>query len=341
MTIGQRIAALRTSFGLTQEQLGEKLGTTRQTVSKWELDQTLPELEKIVRISRLFSVTTDSLLVDGISTFEDTDPMTICGVYRSPTAEIVETEQFALRLECGEGKNPLWAVLYHGIGDQKRLCGICRWDQTERRIAYAYLAYGKAYSNEAGRELADRLGERYDPAQKDAMRRLERFTVDHTGAEMPKVSEGGISGCLRAWRMSDSYHASADEMSFFLYTGQTEYVFSIQREDDNVYCGASYNLVFDLGLFGADQYFRIRNFRDNREPWCRFFCDFGRPPRTVSIPTQSVRLGECVQTPEGFLWCVKRYTDDEIVLQGCGDDEYVSRRLDQRDEIFQSGDFDD
>ena len=34
------------------------------------------------------------------------------------------------------------------------------------------------------------------------------------------------------------------------------------------------------------------------------------------------------------MWCVKRYTDDEIVLQGCGDDEYTYRRTDKRTEQF-------
>jgi hypothetical protein len=52
------------------------------------------------------------------------------------------------------------------------------------------------------------------------------------------------------------------------------------------------------------------------------------------VPTQSCSAGGAVQTPEGNLFCVKRYTDDEIVLQGCGDDEYVYRRTDPRNERF-------
>lgn len=60
MTMGQRIQQIRLELGLSQEEFGEKLGTTRQTVSRWELDQSYPELTKIVLISKLFSVTTDS-----------------------------------------------------------------------------------------------------------------------------------------------------------------------------------------------------------------------------------------------------------------------------------------
>ena len=62
MTMGQRIQQIRLELGLSQEEFGEKLGTTRQTVSRWELDQSYPELAKIVLISKLFSVTTDSIL---------------------------------------------------------------------------------------------------------------------------------------------------------------------------------------------------------------------------------------------------------------------------------------
>lgn len=39
-------------------------------------------------------------------------------------------------------------------------------------------------------------------------------------------------------------------------------------------------------------------------------------------------------TQRGLAWTIKRYTDDVIVLQGCGDDEYKYRRLDRRDEQF-------
>ena len=46
MTLGQRIQQIRIEHGLSQEEFAEKLGTTRQTVSRWELDQTFPEIAK-------------------------------------------------------------------------------------------------------------------------------------------------------------------------------------------------------------------------------------------------------------------------------------------------------
>lgn len=62
MTLGEKIYSLRMKNGLSQEAFGEKLGVSRQSVSKWETDQSVPELDKIVMISQLFTVTTDYLL---------------------------------------------------------------------------------------------------------------------------------------------------------------------------------------------------------------------------------------------------------------------------------------
>ena len=62
MTLGEKIYSLRVKNGLSQEAFGEKLGVSRQSVSKWETDQSVPELDKIVAISTVFDVTTDYLL---------------------------------------------------------------------------------------------------------------------------------------------------------------------------------------------------------------------------------------------------------------------------------------
>lgn len=64
MTLGEKIYKLRTENNLSQEAFGECLGVSRQSVSKWETNQSVPELEKIIAISELFDVTTDYLLKD-------------------------------------------------------------------------------------------------------------------------------------------------------------------------------------------------------------------------------------------------------------------------------------
>lgn len=62
MTLGQRIQELRKGQGLSQEGLGEKLGVSRQAVSRWEMDGAVPEVDKLVALSRVFGVTLNDLL---------------------------------------------------------------------------------------------------------------------------------------------------------------------------------------------------------------------------------------------------------------------------------------
>lgn len=63
MTIGEKIQELRIQRGLTQERLAEMLEVSRQSVSKWELGQAIPDVEKIIRMSELFDVSTDTVLL--------------------------------------------------------------------------------------------------------------------------------------------------------------------------------------------------------------------------------------------------------------------------------------
>ena len=72
MTTGQRITEKRKALGLTQEALGNELGVSRQTVYKWESDGGLPEIEKLVALSRRFGVTVGWLL--GVEDAPETAP---------------------------------------------------------------------------------------------------------------------------------------------------------------------------------------------------------------------------------------------------------------------------
>lgn len=62
MTLGQRIQAHRTRLGLSQEGLGDKLGVSRQAVSKWEADGAVPDTDKLIALSKLFGITLNELL---------------------------------------------------------------------------------------------------------------------------------------------------------------------------------------------------------------------------------------------------------------------------------------
>ena len=62
MTLGQRIQELRRAHDLSQEALGEKLGVSRQAVSRWEMDGAVPEVDKLIAMGRLFGVSLNDLL---------------------------------------------------------------------------------------------------------------------------------------------------------------------------------------------------------------------------------------------------------------------------------------
>lgn len=62
MNIADRIQQLRKAKGISQEELADKIGVSRQAVSKWESEQTTPDVEKVLLLSDFFDVTTDYLL---------------------------------------------------------------------------------------------------------------------------------------------------------------------------------------------------------------------------------------------------------------------------------------
>lgn len=82
MTLGQRIAQKRKEQGLSQEGLGERLGVSRQAIYKWESDASLPEIDKLITLSQIFSVSVGWLL--GVE--EDVTPQ------REDSGELTETQ---------------------------------------------------------------------------------------------------------------------------------------------------------------------------------------------------------------------------------------------------------
>lgn len=79
MTFSDKLIALRKKAGWSQEELAERLNVSRQSVSKWESAQSMPDIDKILQLSSLFSVTTDCLLKDTQAepeyTEDDTSPL--------------------------------------------------------------------------------------------------------------------------------------------------------------------------------------------------------------------------------------------------------------------------
>ena len=76
MNVADRIQNLRKTKGISQEQLADAIGVSRQAVSKWESEQSTPDLEKIILMSDYFDVTTDYIL-KGIEPTMEKDHMTV------------------------------------------------------------------------------------------------------------------------------------------------------------------------------------------------------------------------------------------------------------------------
>ena len=62
MTFGEKLQSLRQRAGMSQDALAERLQVSRQAVSRWERDETMPETDKVVALADIFGVTTDYLL---------------------------------------------------------------------------------------------------------------------------------------------------------------------------------------------------------------------------------------------------------------------------------------
>ena len=91
-TLGKRIVAHRKKLGLTQDQLAEKLGVTAQAVSKWENDQSCPDIAMLPKLAEIFGCSTDALL----------------GIEKAKEAEIVGSRSGADTSDDGSGPNANW-----------------------------------------------------------------------------------------------------------------------------------------------------------------------------------------------------------------------------------------
>ena len=96
MNVSEKILQLRKAKGFTQEELAEKLNVSRQSVSKWESGQSVPELEKLVALSGIFEVTTDYLLKPS-----ELDELSI-------KTEMLEKQQQELARESRKRKEKSW-----------------------------------------------------------------------------------------------------------------------------------------------------------------------------------------------------------------------------------------
>lgn len=335
MTLGNKIQEIRIAHGMSQEQFGEILNITRQTVSKWELDQVVPDLKKIIAISRLFCISADDLLLN-VTNFQNVGVRFACGLYRNDTCEIVETERIAICYYC-QGKNVMGAELYAGHGDVKRLISVCEKDFEKNSITWAYAELDNEHviiARHANDEMSkEQLGKLFDRAKLDTMQLKKSFLVNHGEYPLHVVHDIGIRRCLLEWRNGTKFEQFEDGLQVSMCIGNQEYVYSVQETNTNIYCGCSYNVPFELGLRSYGQYFRLRNYQNNELPFCSSFYafDYEMPQEIRSV--DCAEFG-CQKSGDKAIWFVKRYEDTEIILDGCGSDEYVYRMTDSMYERF-------
>lgn len=102
MTFSDKLIALRKKAGWSQEELAERLNVSRQSVSKWESAQSMPDIDKILQLSSLFSVTTDCLLKD---TQDDPQPAAAQTPSPLPRVTLAQAEDYLTRAQANA---PQW-----------------------------------------------------------------------------------------------------------------------------------------------------------------------------------------------------------------------------------------
>lgn len=97
LTFGQRLTALRTAKGITQQELAEGLAVSNKTISKWENDASSPDLPMLVSLARYFNVSTDALL--GVDSPEPRDASTLVSKFLQKNSR-KQAVQKAFSLNC-------------------------------------------------------------------------------------------------------------------------------------------------------------------------------------------------------------------------------------------------
>ena len=95
MTTGERIFGYRKKAGFTQEELADRLGVSRQAVSKWEQDAAFPETDKVLELCKLFSVSADELLFGRENAGASTEETPAEPPTELPETETVHSEEIS------------------------------------------------------------------------------------------------------------------------------------------------------------------------------------------------------------------------------------------------------
>lgn len=255
------------------------------------------------------------------------------GVYTSKNLEIAVTELFVLEIYCNDEKNIFGTKLYSGK-NEKELIAICERNQIKNQTKYAYKTKNGITVTNDFDVLAKEIGGFFNSEDFNGLKQIDTIKIIPNNTYMPTVAEAGVGNCLKLWRLGNRFNITGNNMIFTMVTNKIEYIFSIKTKDTNIYCGASVNIPYDEGLFGSGQYFRLRNFKDNSPAFCRFNCNLGNDIIIPKFEKKEFECNHCNKTSQGIYWGLKKYTDNDIFLCGCGGDTYVFSREDTKIEKF-------
>ena len=143
-TLGKRIVSNRKRIGLTQDQLAEQLGVTAQAVSKWENDQSCPDISTLPKLADIFGITTDELLGR-----EDPIPArtaeVVCDEEENEDDGVhIQSGKWELKWEGGKKESLTFALLVLLVGGLTLLSMLQDWDASFWSILWpsALLVYG-------------------------------------------------------------------------------------------------------------------------------------------------------------------------------------------------------
>lgn len=114
MTLGEKIAKQRKVQNLTQEQLAQLLGVSRQSISKWESDIAYPETDKLIRLGKIFGCSMDYLLKDEVTEAS--------GATNTDGAAVLEQFRTTLNMQLRDRKSEkqIWGMPLYHIGRDAR-----------------------------------------------------------------------------------------------------------------------------------------------------------------------------------------------------------------------------
>ena len=142
-TIGRRIAENRKRLGMTQDQLAEKLGVTAQAVSKWENDQSCPDITMLPRLAEIFGISTDALL--GRDTAQPVHTAEVIDEEENePEGLHIDNGNWEFHWDAGRKGSVLFAVFVLLVGALTLVARMLSWDVSFWNILWptALLVWG-------------------------------------------------------------------------------------------------------------------------------------------------------------------------------------------------------